>query len=394
MDDISQQLKNEIHSLESYIERTEDRLLATHWSAALLDPLEADAPGLSDDDLKAALLVLQRAKAKFDVNGRVGTRIDGVLEKFAPLLPAPLQEGIADEEADADLVVSADVSTDSDAFTEIADSLFEEEEEEEFEDPDELFDDREEAEEAMAETSPDPALFDFGDDESPLSSPAFTSLDLTEDDVEGSVDAIHPLPATPAAQPAAPAFEGFSEVEPAVGGSSDDLFASEVEAGALPQSSSSGAAGTAREGLPRSRSEGDEEGTREARSRPPEQRDTEVDIFSHKISLEDIQAALDLTLQGEDVVPLQQRLRAKLSDKVVAGLRASKVAEKQFILIPRIARFVHKGVSQPCTVLTLAKAFPAMFGQLQELARYRGSAFMTSETPEPGWALISQEAPP
>ena len=44
-------------------------------------------------------------------------------------------------------------------------------------------------------------------------------------------------------------------------------------------------------------------------------------------------------------------------------------------------------------MLTLAKAVPALFGQIQELARYRGSALMTSETPEPGWALISQESP-
>ena len=78
---------------------------------------------------------------------------------------------------------------------------------------------------------------------------------------------------------------------------------------------------------------------------------------------------------------------------MVAALRASKLAEKQLTLIPRIGRFVHKGVSQPCTVLTLAKAFPALFGQIQELGRYRGSGFMTSETPEPGWALISQESP-
>ena len=51
MDDISQQLMNEILSLESYIERTEDRLLATKWTPDLLDPLEAQGEELAEANL-------------------------------------------------------------------------------------------------------------------------------------------------------------------------------------------------------------------------------------------------------------------------------------------------------------------------------------------------------
>ena len=222
---------------------------------------------------------------------------------------------------------------------------------------------------------PDPALFDFGDDEDAAPSPAvFTGL--AEEDADEAPSGTTDTP------PATPGFEGFADVDAAGSGASDDLFAAEAQTGPP----------ATREALPRAQTEG-VDGSRQASTKPPPPKTGEVDIFAHKISLEDVQAALDLTLHKEDVVSLQQRLRAKLSDKVVACLRQSKMAEKQFILIPRIARFIHKGVSKPCTVLTLAKSFPALFGQIQELGRYRGSAFMTSETPEPGWALISQEAP-
>ena len=405
LDDISQQLKSEILSLENYIERTEDRLLATQWTSDLLDPLEVDAEELTEADLTTALTALHQAKAKFDVNGRVGGRIDEILKKYASLLPEELlavEEGGEEE----DVVLSIDAGVDSDAFPEIADSLFEEEEEEE-----EDF-----------TTEPDPALFDLGqtdreDGAETAQTPnaasfAFAGLidEEEEEDPDGAdasplvfnefgddpaeADALDADDETEDSAPA-PGFERLGDEEatsPAVGGggSSDDLFADsspgiQTASGESPDSST-------RQGL-QFRREDETDHIRAAKGRLPEPRQDDVDIFAHKISLEDVQAALDLSVQKQDLVQLQQRLRAKLDDKVVAALRASKLAEKQLTLIPRIGRFVHKGVSQPCTVLTLAKAFPALFGQIQELGRYRGSGFMTSETPEPGWALISQESP-
>ncbi len=394
MDDISQQLKNEIRSLESYIERTEDRLLVTQWTSDLLDPLEELGEGLSEDDLTTALSALQQAKTKFDVNGRVGSRIDEILHKFASLLPDPVEE--IEEAPEEDVVLSVDAGADGDAFPEMADSLFEEEE-------------VEEEEEIDVATAPDPALFELGQadtvsdngHETPDSSSfAFSGLvDEEEADAGASTGATETESAAlfevfddDEAEEAGPAasFEGFNEAEASpMGGSSDDLFADSTPG---IQSVPDGNQDSAHGGLPR-QGEAAADGSRPARGRPPEPQENEIDIFAHKISLEDVQAALDLSLQKDDLIQLQQRLRAKLSDKVVASLRNSKLAEKQFTLIPRIPRFVHKGVNQPCTVLTLAKAFPALFGQIQELGRYRGSAFMTSETPEPGWALISQESP-
>ena len=40
MDEISEQLRTEIFTLEEYIERAEDRTLAARWTGQLLDPLE------------------------------------------------------------------------------------------------------------------------------------------------------------------------------------------------------------------------------------------------------------------------------------------------------------------------------------------------------------------
>ena len=372
MDDISQQLKNEILSLESYIERTEDRLLATKWSSDLLDPLEPQGEELAEADLTMALTALQQAKAKFDVNGRVGARIDEILDKHSSLLPDPVEEMEAQEE---DIVLSVDAEADSDAFPEMADSLFEEEEEE------------------GDEIATDPALFEMGapdsenGHETPDSGFAFAGLadEEEEDEEEEETES-------------AALFEGFGDEEeedrvvdnaPALsaGLSSDDLFADPAPLG----KSATQEADSASEIL---RSSSDKEDrSRTAKDRPADADTGEIDIFAHKISLNDVQAAMNLSLQKDDLAQLQQRLRAKLGDKVMACLCKSKLAEKQFVLIPRIPRFVHKGASQPCTVLTLAKAFPALFGKIQELGRYRGSGFMTSETPEPGWALISLESP-
>lgn len=251
---------NEILSLESYIERTEDRLLATKWTPDLLDPLEAQGEELAEANLTTSLTALQQAKAKFDVNGRIGARIDEILDKYSSLLPDPVEEMEAHQE---DVVLSVDAEADNNAFPEMADSLFEEKE--------------------------------------------------------------------------------------------DHIWA--------------------------------------AKDRPADADAGEIDIFAHKISLEDVQAAMDLSLQKDDLAQLRQRLRAKLGDKVVASLRKSKLAEKQFVLIPRIPRVRPQGSQSTMHGSDAGQGLSALFGKIQELDRYRGSGGMTPETPEPGWALISLESP-
>ena len=376
MDDISQQLKNEILSLESYIERTEDHLLATQWTSELLDPLEQEGEGLSEADLTAALTALHQAKAKFSVNGRVGGRIDEILKKYSSMLPElpTLADGL-----DEDVVLSIDAGVDGDAFPEIADSLFEEE-----------------------DAEPDPSLFEFGQvdavagSEMPAASASFAFAGLVDEDEDASIvtgdDSALLFNENEESPGVAAVFEDLADDGMApVGGSSDDLFADSSDPTSGPAAGDSPKSSARAGGVTPQRAESENGQT--ANGKPPEPQEKLVDIFAHTVSLDDIQAALDVSLPQDDIVLLQQGLRAKLNDKVVASLRRSKFAEKQFTLIPRIQRFVHKGVSQPCTVLTLAKTFPAMFGKIQELGRYRGNAFVTSETPELGWALISQESP-
>lgn len=86
----------------------------TQWTSDLLDPLEEAGEGLSEVDLTTALTALQKAKTKFDVNGRVGSRIDEILEKYASLLPEPLKE--IEDTPEEDVVLSVDARADGDAF--------------------------------------------------------------------------------------------------------------------------------------------------------------------------------------------------------------------------------------------------------------------------------------
>ena len=118
-----------------------------------------------------------------------------------------------------------------------------------------------------------------------------------------------------------------------------------------------------------------------------------VNIFSDTIALDDLQAALDIAIPAEDLTQLENRLRARLTDKVVATLRESRQAEGQYILMPRITRFIHGGTVVPCTLRNLAKTFFKLFGDLRDLRPYVTDRVMTGELPELGWSLITPEAP-
>ncbi|MFH1570585.1 MAG: hypothetical protein ABIL09_21525, partial [Gemmatimonadota bacterium] len=125
----------------------------------------------------------------------------------------------------------------------------------------------------------------------------------------------------------------------------------------------------------------------------PEAGPATIHIFSQAVALDDLQAALDITIPPADLTQLEHRLRARLSDKVVAALRESRVAEGQYILMPRVARFAVAGTLVPCTVRNLAKAFHKLFGDLHDLWPFVNLGLMISEVPELGWSLITAEAP-
>ena len=343
MDEIAEQLKTEIYSLEEYIERGEDSMLATRWTSEILDPLEQLKGELTDSDLSFVLDTLRRAQSKFGVNGQVAERVTDILEQYAPLVSADERE---DEEFAEGVALSVDAEAAEEPL-ESANSLFEDEE---------------------------------GEDVDLQAYEELPEVEL-EDDIGDIEDSAFQVDGNAA----------LDEGEPLeLHGNADDLFEdNDVER----QPDQESATDATRE--KRAVGHEVESKVRSASDRDPAGEEVEegYDIFSHKISLDEVQAALDLSIPAEDVAQLEHLLRSRISDKVVATLRTNKAAEQQFILIPRITRFVHAGTTYPCTVINLAKTFHGLFGQLQDLARYRGNGFMTSELPELGWALITPEAP-
>jgi hypothetical protein len=118
-----------------------------------------------------------------------------------------------------------------------------------------------------------------------------------------------------------------------------------------------------------------------------------VDVFSAKVSLDDLITRMGISIPANDRVELDHLLHNRLMDRSMAALRTCAAFEKQYILIPRLSRLIHDGQTCPCTLKTLAKVFTGIFGNIQDLIQFRSFPFLTREVPEPGWALITPEAP-
>ena len=389
MDEISEQLRTEIFTLEEYIERAEDRTLAARWTGQLLEPLERIGDELEPEELALVLETLRQARSKFEVNGHLGERLDGILEKHAPLLSdadTPELEG----EAVEGVVLSVDAEAVEEVGKESADALFDAEDEESDESADTLFDADlddsgadDESEVVLDEDGPAAAddLFDADD----TSEGEVAADDLAEeaDSVEPDVDAALPPPTT------RPIGAEDDALEAPTDGDTNTLFEEDT-----PRPAAKDGAGK-KPKQQRQIGEVAESKVRDASSRAidAESDSPGYDIFSDKVSLEDLQAALSVSIPAEDLSHLENSLRARIIDKVVSTLRTNKAAEKQFILMPRINRFIHEGTTYPCTVINLVKTFPGLFGNLRDLAQFKGSGFVTGELPELGWSLITAEAP-
>ena len=101
---------------------------------------------------------------------------------------------------------------------------------------------------------------------------------------------------------------------------------------------------------------------------------------------------MDIRLPEQDLVQLARSLKNKLSSSTVAALQKNPQAEGQYVLIPRISRFIFAGNLYPCTVKNLARTYIAFFGDIKDLMQYKGMPFLNHDTPELGWALITKEA--
>ena len=399
MDQIAQQLRTEIHSLEQHIKRTGNRLLVAKWVDEMVGPFEQIENSLDTSDLRAAIVAFHHARNHFKVNGHLADRIDEILARHEGLVAdldrAPINVSGADE-YDA-VVLSPDSDPGDTTAGDEAGSLFFDEDEELVDNP------------AAADTSGDSAAtIDFGRDvealEPTLDFGGRTGLDEPsgtidfgrDEDILGDAPAIEftGLNDLGTDKTVDVDFGRASEAPDAkvdsatdLDGGSDELFSTTD-----PKGSGEGAPGTSLSSKGRTP---DDKSRDSSLSAPSGKEDPSLyAIFAHTISIDDLAAGLDIVISPQDRTFLDQKLRARLSDRVVAALRANKASEKHYILVPRIARATNAGgATLPLTVKNMAKRYTSLFGDIRDLMRYRNDNMMSIEVPEPGWSIISAESP-
>lgn len=423
MDQIAQQLQSEIDSLEEHIEQTGHRMLASHWIDEMIDPFEQLEEGLEGDDLRTCILAFHKARTHFRVNGHLADRIDGILARHVDLVeefrgdeaqPAPLKPY-------DDVVLPPAADPDDHTAADDAGTLFaaDDEELDGYDDPPHLpaFDE-------------DEVTFEFADDSGNDAAEETSADDLFDAGGQATPED-GPVPGAPAEMPSADEEDGSLSVgdfpfdeetdegtgddgpapAPLIDGDADDLFDTTSE---TKEASLSGQAAQdferestldQRERAARAVKDASlsgqaaqdfrRESTLGRRERPEEDEPQAlVDIFAQRIDIDDMAAALDLTLSAQERTLLEQKLNARLSDRVVAALRRNPAMAQQYILMPRLSTLRGPdGSSQGMTVKTMAKRYIGLFGDIRDLMRYRNDGMMSREVPEMGWAVITAEAP-
>ncbi|MDA0334204.1 MAG: hypothetical protein O2782_03465 [bacterium] len=432
MDHIAQQLRAEIQSLEDHIKRSGNRLLATQWVDELIGPFDQIEDTLDTEDLRSVVIAFHHARNHFKVNGHLADRIDEILARHGTLI-AHLGTRVMDDGSSeyGGVVLPADSDPGDTTATDDAGSLFFDEDEEFAEggeshdaagrpidfgrdevQPDAVagFTGRTDVDEdpvvhidfGRDEVQPD-AVIDFGRDDDTANEPAST-VDFGRDEVPPDAVIDFGRDDDTANEPASTVDFGrdadgpdravdFGVDSPAVSaslpddGGSDELFATAAPSkrtNPAPATSTAAKGGSV------------DDKTRDSSLSGKAARTTQsvYSIFDHVVSVDDLAAGLDIDIPAQDRTFLEQKLRARLDDRVVAALRASKSAEKQYILMPRITRAdAASGGTLPLTVKNMAKRYIGIFGDIRDLMRYRNDSMMSIEVPEPGWAIISAEAP-
>jgi hypothetical protein len=411
VDEIAHQLRSEIQSLEEHIERARNRLLAASWADELIGPFEEIENTLKTEDLSSVVVAFHHARNSFKVNGHLADRIDAILARHVDLIS---ELGLTTTDVESAEYEGGVLPPDADpgdtSSTDEAGSLF--------------FDEDEELPEeggAVASDAPhlpafDEAAVEFGFDGNPDTGlPDYSSPDSGNPDFEMPGTVEFPRGELPAAELSTAEFSGgdsaltdtadaveidFGKDAPVSGvridfgkdeastdrvvdfgaddpssapagrmdAGSDDLFASSAPAPpSAPGNGSRPASGPA---------SSSEDNRRESLiERPSESAPSLYSIFSHPISVDDVAAGLGLVVPAQDRTLLEQKLRTRLSDPVVAALRAQKSAEKQFILLPRLARGAQPaGGTLPLTVKNMAKRYIGLFGDIRDLMRYRNDS--------------------
>ena len=404
MEQIEEQLTSEIRALQEHIRRVGDQALATSWTADLLDPLERVEEHLSPTDLKKAVTALYYAQNRFSVNGHLTERIQEILDRHGDLIEAEDLDAAASGVQETPYFAARDPDAPQSASDA---SSFEDADEEPYAvmaaDADDLFGGS--SSDATFEAGVFPATEAVTDSSEPMPDSAPVQAPDADNDLDPA-EASTPVGDELFNQGQEIADEGIltSTEQFEDNGNSPAFEAGDGESvgDELFNQPTTGDAATS---LPAATQEGDSSAhqlqAREEKAskiRGPKARKAAagaetVDIFSAKVSLNELQASMGFSLPEPDVENLENRLRAKLEDQVISTLQTHKQCKQQFLLIPRVSRFYREGTMYPCTIKNLAKIYIGLFADIKDVAQYRSCSFMSHETPEPGWAVVLPEAP-
>lgn len=97
--ELSRQLRAEIRALQEYIAQVEDRFLVATWTTELLRPLERLEDRLEKADLESIVVLLQRVRDQFSVNGNLAPQINQVLARYPQYLGPTAPSAPAEEPA-------------------------------------------------------------------------------------------------------------------------------------------------------------------------------------------------------------------------------------------------------------------------------------------------------
>lgn len=312
MEKLSKQLRAEISALQEYIVHMEDRFLATAWTAELLTPLNRLEHRLGQADLQSIVLLLQRVRDQFSVNGQLAPQISAVLARYPQYLEASA--------GPAALAVAQ-------------------------------------------ETALDPA---------PVRSPA-EDEEKAEIDIPASTV---PPPRAHTAKPPARTMAPIPEAEESedLSGLSMDLFTGRGKTqptlpprgeGPRERPPSPSTLNLYPLGEKKQRAEGDKISI-----------SSRQDLFmAHKIRPADLKSRMQLSLPSQDQVQLDFKLQKKMSGRLVDALR-EHAERHSLLLIPRVTQFVHQGTLYPCTVKVLTTLFRSLLANLQDWAPYKTCNFM------------------
>lgn len=131
---------------------------------------------------------------------------------------------------------------------------------------------------------------------------------------------------------------------------------------------------------------------RDGRSANSKNQQATVDICAARVGLKELLSNMDIQLPQQDLTQLNHALKNKFQSKPIVALQNNPSSEGQYVLIPRISRFFHKGQLYSCTVKNLARTYFSLFADIKDLTQYKGAPFLNTETPKLGWAIVTREA--